>query len=397
MQLLLVAGHLHAQNKQTKQGSHFSIEGHISNPSTKLIMLEYMDDTNNYIRKKSNIVNGTFSFEGFIKEPTFAQLVGNVDSSRGVDFDDPNIVNIFIEAKKMKINVVEKHFKEFQMTGSVTQDQRDALERSKSDIYKKFNPIVSKYRALNVRWKAALKANDTLDANDLMNRENKILTEKKSYEDQLTLKNVQFIRDHPNSFLSGFLLYGAFVTHQIANDSAIVYFNSLSQNVQTGYYGNEFERLLIKKVAPIGSDFTSIVGSDIKGKQVSMDGMLEDSSTYTLIVFWASWCVPCRALNSTIKEVYQKYHSKKLNIIYVTLDEDRQKWLDAIKKDEISDFQHFYNDKKINLFYNYGLTSIPADFLVKGKTIIAKYSGADQEHSDFRDIETKLKQIFPSS
>ena len=114
-------------------------------------------------------------------------------------------------------------------------------------------------------------------------------------------------------------------------------------------------------------DGKTLALNDVKGK-------------LTLIDFWASWCKPCRRENPNVVKVYEKYHSKGLEIISVSLDGSRNQkdpkaaWIKAIEDDKLT-WSHVSN---LNYFNDpvakaYNIRSIPATFLLdeNGK-IIAK-------------------------
>lgn len=52
----------------------------------------------------------------------------------------------------------------------------------------------------------------------------------------------------------------------------------------------------------------------------------------TIIDFWASWCGPCRQEIPSVIELYKKYKDKGLGIVGVSLDNDKDAWLTAIKQ-----------------------------------------------------------------
>lgn len=115
-------------------------------------------------------------------------------------------------------------------------------------------------------------------------------------------------------------------------------------------------------------------------EMTDMDGNMHSIAEYvaankvTLIDFWASWCGPCRAEMPNVKAAYDAYKKKGFGIVGVSLDNNKEKWTDAIKSLEmdwvhLSDLKGWSNEgAKL-----YGVRSIPATILVaQDGTIIAR-------------------------
>ncbi|MGK9116329.1 MULTISPECIES: TlpA disulfide reductase family protein [Sphingobacteriaceae] len=137
----------------------------------------------------------------------------------------------------------------------------------------------------------------------------------------------------------------------------------------------ELKPLMVGQKAP---DFELM---DQKGKTVKLSDF---RGKYTLVDFWASWCVPCREENPNIVKQYNTYKDRNFTILGVSLDNNQAAWLKAIKDDQltwthVSDLQA-WNSKAAEL---YKISSIPASFLLNPEGIIVAKNLRGQKLADF--------------
>lgn len=110
---------------------------------------------------------------------------------------------------------------------------------------------------------------------------------------------------------------------------------------------------------------------------------------YVLVDFWASWCGPCRGENPNVVKAYNAFKDKNFTVLGVSLDQNKQQWVDAIKSDSlnwhhISDLK-YWNSAAVSL---YGFEGIPFNVLVnpEGKIVATNLRGVA--------LENKLQEIL---
>lgn len=118
----------------------------------------------------------------------------------------------------------------------------------------------------------------------------------------------------------------------------------------------------------------SITLSSLKGKVLLID-------------FWASWCGPCRFTNKDLVKLYKDYKSKGLDILSISVDDNKKSWKKAIAKDKMTWMQA--NDTVDGIAaVKWRVDALPTTFLVdKNGDIVAI-------NLEKEELEKKIKELL---
>lgn len=195
-----------------------------------------------------------------------------------------------------------------------------------------------------------------------------------------------WVNSHPGSAIDAFLIY-VYMRPYMPVTTMEGIFDNLTTEAKNNAVARKIQNSIeSSKLTAIGQQAPDFTQSDPKGKPVSLRSFV---GKYVLVDFWASWCGPCRDENPNLVKVFNKYKSRNFTVLGVSLDKEKAKWIDAIKKDglawtQVSDLKYWEND----VAKQYDISYIPANLFIdpKGKIIARNLRG--------EELLNKLKEIF---
>jgi len=337
--VFLLAGYTVAQT--------FTISGKIDGVKTGKVELQARE-AGKYVTKYSTGIgeDGTFILKGKVAEPDLHILrIGDLKGA----------ISIFLDNSDISITGKSDNLMGCVITGSPSQDayaKYNLLARAQMDLLR---PL---YASSTEAEKAGNKA-----------EVKKLEVQIEELEKKQTAEKFAFARELGASPVAAFI--GSMNAYDYENQAAL---EALVQGLGPGFAENKYvksinERVAGMKLTAIGQMAPEFTQNDPDGKPVNLSDL---KGKYVLVDFWASWCGPCRQENPNVVKTYQKYKNKNFTILGVSLDRDKDKWLEAIQKDNltwthVSDLKYWDNEVAVK----YGIKSIPANLLLdkKGKII----------------------------
>lgn len=155
--------------------------------------------------------------------------------------------------------------------------------------------------------------------------------------------------------------------------------NDMPENAMKKCLVGEYNKLKARQVTGEAPDFEL---TDSRGKKVRLSDF---RGKYVLLDFWASWCAPCRAKNKELFQLYPALKQKGLEVISVSLDDNRKMWLKAVREDRVNWIQLADLDgfKKSKVARDYKIQQVPTVFLIDPQGQVVK---TNPEHEEILSV-----------
>ena len=212
----------------------------------------------------------------------------------------------------------------------------DPMERGSKRLLKcggEEQMLLSKYWELSKKYELkkdsivklyqkALFNRDSVSANKYLNvlQQNSLARQKKENE---------IIRQYPDAYASAYITY--YWRNDMSDSDLDARYALLGEKAKISdlgiYLKKESDNRNAMQVGKLAPDFTL---QTPEGEPFSLKDL---KGKVKIIDFWASWCGPCRAENPNMVRLYRDYKKKGLEILSVSIDENKASWLAAIKAD----------------------------------------------------------------
>lgn len=323
----IIGGRIHSQ-------VHFNIEGTTSSEyegcKVSLVMLE----EDNREADSTSIVNGKFYFRGELIQSCWAAV--SIDGVGGIFIvlEDGNI-RIYADSKETRCE------------GTST---NDVFQKSWQEY------MVVKQKVLDVPRR--------LKTLDIEKEKKKELYLKNYKEAMMQMKEfvIRTVQENLNNIIPAF--YIRLSQEMITADELYKMLAGASPVLKA----NGFITKLVG--AQEGKHFINAQGELPDGTKICLSDYLGNGN-YTLVDVWASWCGVCIAELPKIKNAGEKYASRNLKLLSVSIDRNKEDWKTALKRlePELSWTQLLMDYSFVN---SYGINKIPALILISPDGIILK-------------------------
>ena len=358
---IVIGNFMFSCDNESEQTDGFKIEGQITGAvNTELLLQRHVDGATIDMDTVSTDSTGKFIFTGKINNPEMCTI----------KFKD-TMLSFFLEDSNIKLNADIDSLNDMKLEGSESHDQYSEYKKSSQ-------ALIDRGAKLSDEYLAAKESGDTEKLNEVIKAFDQLDEDEQAF-------NRDYMSKHTVSVVTPYIAYRTSYALELDDLKEIV--TSLDSTLNKSIYVQYLnKRISILETTAVGKPAPDFTQNDADGNPISLSSF---KGKYLLVDFWASWCSPCRRANPHVVKLYSKYNKKGFEVLGVSFDSDKERWLDAVDKDgltwsQVSDLEGWNN----SVGKLYGVRSIPHTMLVDPQGVIIAHK------LDTDGLEKKLEDIF---
>ncbi len=353
-----------------KKNSSFQLKGTLSDSKAETLYLEKLG-TSKQVIIDSVILdeNGNFEFTNYTPKIGFYRIKTNDKNFAMLVLDSADKVTITGSVKDLGNT--------FKVEGSsetsifIEYNNLSKIRDIKLDSLNKAFQLLMETNKLDSKRMDSLSAIFETPYNSIINQSNILMVDKISKNTNMYSSIMAIQALDPDKYLDLYKSLDAGLSKKFPNDKNVIMFHDVVERMLSTNVGQ-----FAPEISLPSPDGKEIALSSLKGKLVLID-------------FWASWCGPCRKEMPNVIKIYSKFKNKGFEIYGVSLDQDKEKWMEAITKDginwpQVSDLKYW--DNVAARIYN--VQGIPYTVLIDkdGKIIAKNLRG--------QELEKKIAEVL---